>query len=338
MTVKFVFRTGFMGLLMLNSWAWGLTVSDPAFHAEAYVSYGGTGIGAATFITSDHNGSLYTLHQTLGTVHRINPDKTEQLLASNLDVPVNAVWGGGTEFGDYLYVAEHSQVPNPGKILKIDASGNKSTFISVNYETDAIGIDHVGNYGGYMYYGTDVWDRYDRVTPLKDVSNFSSFHYDYAGCSSGIAFDPGTRYGGLMYVANHSYATPSLAGVWSLDASGNPTRFASSLVTAVHAEFAPVNSPFGGDLFVHGYLANDQIGNIFRISPDGEVSLFASGLWACGNSFTFGNDGAMYVIERTADWKNTIISRVIPEPGMLSLMVLGVYGMVQRRCRLGKSK
>ncbi len=309
-------------LFWVNGWAGGVTVLDPAYQVEEYVSYASTS-GWVTGMTFDPEGNLYTVYRTTGNVCRIESDKNVTLnWVSNIVRPRQIIWVDDSNYGNYFYLTD----PGEDKLWKITATGNKTTFAYPGSDTCSLAFDTTNNYGRNIFVGTTADDRIYRVLPNGQVQVFSNFFYGTSGGIWGIDFDPGTDFGGKMYVG-YGGDVPQKSGLFQMDASGNPTRFAPSLVYCDTIGFSPVGGIFGSDLFVNGKLQIDGPTNLFRVDAAGNATLFVEP----GLPFVFGPDGAMYVHE----WSNGIstISRIslVPEPATLTLLTIGVLGLRRKK-------
>ena len=96
----------------------------------------------------DGDGNLYIAHQDDGTIWKVTSDGATSKFVTGLNLPRDIDWGGGTDYGNSLYVADNSGV------LKIDLDGTTSRFASVSGTPVAIGIDKGSNYAGELYVGT----------------------------------------------------------------------------------------------------------------------------------------------------------------------------------------
>jgi len=303
---------------------WSLMVTDPSCQVETYATYSPGQWNTPWGMTFDSTGNLYVTHKNAGEIYRIDPSKNATQFVTGLNSPVRITWGGGTNYGDNLYVADVN-----ADILKISPQGQTSVFCSLGSQPVSVEIDRVGNYGGYMYTGTGSSDHIDKVTSTGSIQTFTDFPYNMGGGGpEGMDFDPGNRYGGMMYVANQS-PTSSWAGVYSLDTNGNPTHFAPDLINTINLKFDSMGM-FGHDMFVLAMDSDDTYWSLYQADPTGQTSLFAYSSWHIRDAI-FGADGALYVSEFDTVNHQVIISKVTPEPATFTLLALGALGLARRR-------
>lgn len=310
---------------------WAVIVVDPAYNAETYIEYPLPNGSAPKGLTFDSTGNLYVTHESDGSIYRVDPDKNVTCFVEGLDSPYSILWAADTSYGDNLFVTDVYANGNIGKILLITIADKKVyTFCKPWNQPVALEIDRYGGYGGYMYTGTGGLDHIDRIDPVGGIQQFSDFPHNMAGGPGGIAFDPGVDYGGLMYVANYSGANSPLAGVFSLDINGNQTRFAPDIVNAVALEFDP-SGLVDNQMLIKGMLSSDSLWSLYLADSSGQITPFAGGSWGHIMAMTFGADGALYVAEyRFADGMS-VITRIVPEPASLALLVLGAVRLLRRR-------
>jgi len=317
-----------LGLLVLYRSALGLEALEPGYIVEQYVRFPGQYIHD---IVSDGAGIMYLTLSEEDMIACMNPDKTFTFLSDDILWPTQAVWTGGTDYGDYLYASSH--IGWTEGVIRVTPEGTALPFAAVR-GADGLGLDRIGRYGGNLFVGRNINDRIDRVLVDGTVQPFSNFPYNMSGCVEAIEFDPGDRYGGLMYVATSSYRGVDCqwSGLHSLDTDGNPTRFASDILAAYDLAF-DTNELFGGDLFVLGMPSFDQWDTLWRVTPDGIATEFARPKITGPHvlALEFGPDGAMYVSEASQTYEVITIYRVVPEPA--SILPLGLSSVMSKKKR-----
>ncbi|MCK5001123.1 MAG: hypothetical protein KAS23_16380, partial [Anaerohalosphaera sp.] len=236
-----------------------------------------------------------------------------QLFADGLRFPGNIVWGGGTAYGNYLYVGD----AKAGDVLKFDLAGNSTSFARPRREPYALGISNSGN----LYCGTRVDDHVDYISPGGVVNNFSNFPYNMPGGPTSIEFDSSGNYGSGLFLSNDGADNDS--GIFEINANGIASPFAPDIVTSFRLGFDDAGL-FGYSLFTTGMTEFGQLWSMYSIDADGVATQFAHNNSTHLTIFSFGPDGAMYVAEHDG-MDTTIISRIalIPEPVTFALLSIG---------------
>ena len=347
-----MFKAKLLAVTMLLMWlgaggqVMALELLEPGYVGQTHVSMPSPGLGRKQALEFDSSGNMYIGYRGSsrdvkdGGIYRITPEGTGAIFSTGFYSAVAISWGGGTGFGDYLYVGDEGVFESSshfGDVKKVDlASGATSILCKPWNQPVCLEIDRPGNYGGKLYVGTSGLDHIDKVTVGGSISGFSSYPYNIgSGSPMGIAFDPGTRYSGQMYVGTSSSSQGTWSGVFALSSTGDPMRFTNDIAAGMNVEFDEAGQYFGGDLFVRG---NEQLGgyfHIYRVSPSGDASLFArESVSSSVGEFTFGPDGAMYVLK---DAGGTLsVTRIVPEPMTTVLLGSGgIYLFRRRRSGIG---
>jgi hypothetical protein len=285
--------------------AFALVVLDPNYTVEIYSVYQGSNVGDPWRMTFDDEDNLYITSRYPDYVWRVDPNANVSLFLTNFPTPRGIDYGGGTSFGNYLYITSTGN----DRVYRVTKAGSRTSFSSTGDGPGVLKIDKVGNYNNRLYVGTSGDDRIYRVTPSGSSSLFSNFFGTHSnGGVFALAFDPGTKYGGSMYVgAAYPGGTFSYEGLFKMNTSGGKTRFSDYNDGIIGIHFDP-GSDFDGHMFVNaGYT-------IKRVTPEGITSNFAMRELTWMRAFTFGNDGNMYVGEYDTGSRTVVISRVLRTP------------------------
>lgn len=325
-----LFLIAALGVLVLCEPSIAIDVLEPGYTTETFVTYSTSGIGAPWSMTFTEDGNLYLTHVMAGSVWHVTPQGQATEFVSGFGSPCGIAWGGGTDYGNYLYMAESGA----DKVIKIATDGTTSDFaaISSGRHPGPLGIDLSGNYDGHMYVGTRAQDHTYEVDTSGSVSLFS----DWPGWTDGggprdYGFDSMGTYGGLMFASAHfAGANQNDSGLFTIDTSGNASRFTTDIVTAFRIDFDLIGN-FDSDLFVTGIDSWDQsMLSVWRVGSDGTATEFAQSSTSL-HTMCFGPDGAMYVSEYSDIDETVTITRIIPEPA--TLLLLGLGGLLLRRKR-----
>ncbi|MFC1782090.1 dockerin type I domain-containing protein [Planctomycetota bacterium] len=321
-------KVGLMGaVLILTGGAFfcgpagAIEVLDPAYVVETYVVFDCANALSPTGMAFEPGGNLYLTHSKSeasgeGSVYRVDTDRNVSRWITGLSRPLDIVWGGGSDYGDYLYVIEgwgntywaHGGV----RRISLDGTANKFSDSGLYYPS-AGGVDRTGNYGGLMYVGNSAQDDIDKVFLSGQVQRFSAFPYNVSGSPNSIAFDLNGSYGGLMYVGLLTTAQTSMRGIYTLDTNGDPTLFAPDLKSANVLKFDTTEGKnFGGYLYAVGKTEADTKWEIYRVYPNGQIEKFFADL-DTSLKMTFGPDGFLYVSESSSSTTTVTISRIMPK-------------------------
>jgi sugar lactone lactonase YvrE len=258
-----------------------------------------------------------------GSIDRISDGTADTFVTGGIGGGGIAVDASGNLF------AANGQIGNPGDpsfslsftISEITPSGAVSTFLpSGGRFADGLVFDGAGN----LYVGDGYNGLIDKISPNASVTPFASGLY----IPSALAFDAN----GNLYVADEdavvkitpggavSTVVPATAAYGlACDASGD-LYFSDAVATISKMTPNGTVSTFATGLAAPTDLAFDSSGNLYasesgdgtisKITPDGIVSNFASGL-----------AGPMYIAIQT------------PEPSSLALLSLGTFALLARRRR-----
>ena len=194
--------------------------------------------------------NIYVSSYNEDNIYKFDSSGIKSTFASGLDGPTGLAF----DSSGYLYVADYKDM---GRIMKLDLSGNMSTFASgftsdldspFGLAFDSSGYLYVANQGG------------PGTIEKFDASGNGTIFASGLHSPAGLAFDSS----GNLFVTSHSSST-----IEKFDASGNGTIFASGL-----------NGPTGLAFDSSGnfYAASWKSGTIEKFDSSGNMSLFASGL------------------------------------------------------------
>lgn len=329
-----------LGLCCMSQLLFAVVVSNPNYQVETYLTYDATKLGMARDFTFDSNGNIYVTHtfdNTLrtGSIQKISTDKTVSPLCSNLVDPRQIEWGGGTQFGDYLYVSDRQETANYGyygEITKIDLQGNKTPFCGGVNQPDPIAIDRTGNYNNLLYIGNSAHDNIIKVNSSGgSASAFSPFPYNAPGSPFDIDFDTTGNYMGSMFVSVFCGDNYSGGGLFCLDKNGIESRYADFQSASDIAFDNTIGQYFAGAMYVTARHVSETKWTLYTVNGYYDTEVFGtfdiSPIWLAAN-IEFGPDGAMYIMEWDQVNLDVVISRITPIPEPASLLLVGLGGLL----------
>ncbi len=84
--------------------AHAIVVVEPGYTVQVYATYSQS--RSTRGLAFDGSGNLYATHDQAGSIWKITSDGTASEFVIGLGYPIGITWGGGTSFGDYLYVLD----------------------------------------------------------------------------------------------------------------------------------------------------------------------------------------------------------------------------------------
>jgi len=280
----------------------------------------------------DDASNLYVAHYDDGKIMRIDSSGQSAELASGLGNLYDITWGGGTAYGNYLYASSRTPNFSDDKILQIDLNGNATSFAPMTFPRHGVtfvGIDRTGNYGNLMFSSGSGQDRIYSINLSGEAILFADWPgWVDGGGPYGIGFDLSGKYDHKMYIATAFQSQNAhISGLFKMNPDGSAVRFATDLVSAGIVDFDHVGAYFDNDMFVIGRTGFNASNSLWRVFSDGSSEEFMTNVHA----FTFGGDGAMYVSRYDWGTEEVTISRVIPEPSILTLLAAGSFFLRKRR-------
>lgn len=315
----------------------GFDVFDSNYTWETYATYPITSAarGTVSGMTFDADGNLYLLQRGINLsaqdsgIFKIDSSRTVSLFASGLNAGGRIVYGGGTSYGDYLYVTDFNSSTSRtyGSVMKVGMDSTVRTFNTSIQSPFAVTIFECGGYGDTMYIANLANDHLYSLSTTGTASLFSSFPDDAPDGIKAIAFDYSGKYGGGMYVCGSS-TDENYDGIFSISATGEATLFSNPLY--MQSDMAFGSDEFDNDMFITGVTVAGGVDKIFHVDTDGNVTLFAEQSGCYISSFIFGPDGSMYTAYNDSGIINVIRINEIPEPCTIALLGFGAV-MLRRR-------
>jgi len=202
-----------------------------------------------------------TLFDSQGQILKFAPDGTVTVLASRLHSPEGLALDGA---GNLYFACGDFSHPATGFITKITPQGAVSKFAFLGkgdhgaHQNFGVAFDGQGN----LFVADNIAEAIYVITPARRVSTFVSLPVP-----SGLAFDGA----GNLYASDFGpdFDPSAPGGVTKIAPDGTQTIVVSGLGNLLGLAFDPY-----GNLFVAGRTDNV----IYKITPDGSVSVFATGL------------------------------------------------------------
>jgi sugar lactone lactonase YvrE len=224
---------------------------NPAGHVRDFAT---SGLNGPILIDFDHSGNVYVANFYGGSISKVAPNGAVSTFAS-----VNAPIGVQFDAHGVLYVSS----PNINTISKVSPDGTVTPFVSAGLiEPLAMVFDRAGN----TYVTNFGVGPPDKPTPgacfVTRVTLDGTVGTIAAGFTgpTGLAFDAA----GTLYVASDKSRIDKIAP------DGTLTPFVTAGLNVL------ADMTFGRDGVL--YVANEGGGTVSKVTPDGAVSTFLTGL------------------------------------------------------------
>jgi sugar lactone lactonase YvrE len=248
------------------------------------------------------SGEVFITLESNGSVSEGVPFIVGQKLAENLHPVSNPAYDRDNG-AVYTTLSGTRGQKVPVSVYKITPDGESEPFLTDIVNPTGLAFSP----GGEMY----ITSRYDgtvhRVTPFKEAEEFAR----NLGIATGIAFDAEGR----MFVGDRS------GTIYLVNEIGEGTSFATlePSMAAYHLAFGP-----DAHLYVTGPTLS-SFDSVIRISPEGEVSRFFSGLGR-PQGLAFDRDGNLYVAASRRGHRGII--KVTPDAeAEMAVAGVGIVGL-----------
>lgn len=248
------------------------------------------------------SGEVYITLESNGSVSEGVPFIVGQKLAENLHPVANPAYDRDNG-AVYTTLSGTRGQKVPVSVYKITPDGESEPFLTDMVNPTGLAFSP----GGEMF----ITSRYDgsvyRVTPFKEAEEFAR----NLGIATGIAFDSEGR----MFVGDRSGA------IFLVNDIGEGTSFATlePSMAAYHLAFGP-----DGYLYVTGPTLS-SFDSVMRISPEGEVTRFFSGLGR-PQGLAFDRRGNLYVAASRRGHRGII--RITPDAeAEMAVAGVGIVGL-----------
>ena len=312
-------------ILLPGHAAGAITMLNTNYTVEAFAEYQQEAFGGLVrHMTTGDAGTVYIGHGAIPSSIVAATDDNVSILATGFNNIQGVEWTGGTSYGDNVYAAE----VGTSSIVKVDTSGNASTFRPLPEQPLVVALDKTGNYGNQLYAATRNSSRIYSIGESGSLSEFLNISTLTDGFPLDLAFDTTGRYNGYMYLSLMEVNNENYQGVLSIDPQGNVTQFKAGGYWGANLAFDTTSGlDFGGDLYVCGGA------KIFQLTPEGNLIQFLT-TDRIIQDFAFGSDGALYVMEvdSSSTYIDTVtISKITVVPEPCTLLLLGLGGLLIKR-------
>jgi len=250
----------------------------------------------------NESGDVYITLETNGSVSDAAPFTMGVKLAENLHPVANPAYDRDNG-AVYTTLSGTRGQKVPVSVYKITPTGENEPFLTEMVNPTGLAFSPSGE----MF----ITSRYDgsvyRITPFKEAEEFAR----NLGIATGIAFDAE----GQMFVGDRS------GTIYRVNEIGEGTSFATlePSMAAYHLAFGP-----DGYLYVTGPTLS-SFDSLMRISPDGEVTRFFSGLGR-PQGMAFDRDGNIYVAASRHGHRGIV--RITPDAeAEMSVAGIGIVGL-----------
>jgi hypothetical protein len=313
-------------LYFTSGWAgkveYGLYKVSPTSDSICTITLSPPLTGTCQDMAIDDAGNIFLTSITYGMLHKVNPQGEVTILVEGWHNPMGMVVGPSGE----LFIADFSRFPlAPGRILKLDMQGKVTTFIEdLKHPVDLV-FDISGN-----LFVSDLYGQILKITPQGEKQVFighpdpRSIAYDAVsgdlfvfmgntkelfritpkGNKSVVPIDFGEdvfdgriaidKQGNLfvcvVYTKNYGVG-PTFSSLFKIATDGDVKTLAK-FADQVPCCLVDIAISPSGDAFL---LAHPLDGfEIRKVTPEGEVSIFASHLPVDPFSITFNGEGDLF--------------------------------------------